>query len=110
MLHALVPLVMIFISMSVNASTLRCGSSVIGDGDHVLDVLESCGEPAIRDEYIEEVIVSYHPHPLLPLRTEVQTHLIKAWTYNFGDHMLMRHIRFRNDVVIDIQTLDKGFD
>ena len=46
------------ISQSVLA--LRCGNNLISKGDHLIEVLEKCGNPAHTDKWLDDRVVSVH--------------------------------------------------
>lgn len=42
-------LTLLALAAPAGASTLRCGSALVSSGDHALEVLDKCGEPASRE-------------------------------------------------------------
>ena len=100
----------LLVSLSLPASALRCDGEVIARGDHVIEVLEHCGEPVYRDEYVVQQAITLQHHPLLPYYTEIRPVSVQEWTYNFGRNRFMRQIRFEDGVIRKIRTLRKGFE
>lgn len=100
---------LILLCLSQPALAFRCGNDLVQKGDHVLQVLKACGEPAYKEEWVEEKAVLERPHRLLPYRHTFKAVSVKEWTYNFGPRKFMRMIRFENGVVKDIESLDYGF-
>jgi hypothetical protein len=66
---------------------LRCGKQLITEGDSVLKLLRSCGEPTIGD----------------PLYFG-----IAEWTYNFGPHQFMKRVRIEDGLVQRIEGIGFG--
>jgi hypothetical protein len=97
-----------FSSPLVLASSLRCGSRLIGPGDSSAELSALCGEPAqvnkgsvydgvgARGNGIATGTVS---------ETEVET-----WTYNFGPNQLMERVRIINGVIVQIDSLGYGYN
>ena len=96
------------LGLPAHADSLYCGNDLISRGDHLIEVLEHCGEPAFKEEYVVRRSLALHADepPYYPAIKPVS---IKEWTYNFGRHKFMRQIRFEDGVVARIDTLDKGF-
>ena len=101
-------LVVLTLSGTAAGSSIRCGTRIISEGDHVARLLRYCGEPdiahtrrALRPFY-SLTGATYYPG----FTEEVW---IEEWTYNFGPHKLMRLVTLENGVVIDIKHLGYGF-
>ena len=125
------PLILLGWMLIVGASpayALFCGSAIISEGDHKLDVLRKCGEPvAVEEEVVYETIyVDPHGHPRhrrplrkdflhpwhgVPIGPQILTVpvLIEVWTYNFGPHRLMYRLHMVEGVLRDIRTLGYGY-
>lgn len=95
--------------MSPAALALRCGSELVQEGDHVIDVQRACGDPVFAEQWLEQMPVLYRPHVLLPYRQEWQAVSVRLWTYNFGPRKFMQVIRFENGRVVEVEGLRKGF-
>ena len=76
-LSALLLLAGLFASTAQAASTLRCGSSLVSEGDRKFEVLQACGEPRYRDP------VGYTLGPY-----ERRELLIEEWVYGPNNGML----------------------
>ncbi|KJJ98522.1 hypothetical protein UB43_17785 [Pseudomonas sp. 21] len=48
MRYLLIPLLALFAASAAHAGTLRCGTSLINEGDPMDEVLAKCGQPAKR--------------------------------------------------------------
>ena len=77
------------------AADVRCGQDVVKEGFRSFEVLERCGEPAYREEWIEQ----YFPYG--PSRT------VNEWTYEFGRNKFRRLLRFENGRLTRITTRRK---
>lgn len=95
-------------AISLPASALRCGSDIVTRGDHLLEVLEYCGEPALREEFVVRKPVARQQHHLLPDYPVIEPVTVREWTYDFGPNRFMRKIRFEDGVIKKIKTLNKG--
>lgn len=91
------------------SGAMRCGNDIVAKGDHLLEVLEHCGEPDLREEYVVRKPVLLQRHPLLPYYTEIRPVSVRQWTYNFGNSRFMRQIRFEDGVIREIETKGRGF-
>ncbi|MEM9384411.1 MAG: DUF2845 domain-containing protein [Pseudomonadota bacterium] len=95
-----------------HGNAMRCGQAVVSVGDHQIEVLKECGEPASIERYPALLVPGatvfgdrfYAPFasPLNPVSVEV-------WTYNFGPRRLMRQVRLEGGAVAEIRTLGYGF-
>ncbi|MEE9395537.1 MAG: DUF2845 domain-containing protein [Methylococcales bacterium] len=97
------------------AYAFKCGSNIVTKGDRKIDVLKTCGEPALveeRVEYIDRSGVSaeFHGNPSVTIdNTRYQTVVIVEWTYNFGPRRLMRLLTFKAGVLKKIEALGYGY-
>ena len=94
------------------AYALRCGNRLVLVGASTVEVLEKCGEPAGRDQWVEYRIVSQPPpfsfvHP----QEQEQVYLpvtIEEWVYNFGPKRFMQKFHFEDGRLSDIESLGYG--
>lgn len=85
------------------ASSFRCGSELIGEGDTVLELQAACGAP---DHVDRRTIVQSVAVPGLAA-TEV-SHLyeeLETWTYTGGGGKLMRVVEVRRGKITAIRTV-----
>lgn len=94
--------------LPVTGSAFYCGNNLISKGDHVLEVVEHCGEPQYREEYVVRKSVLLRHHHLLPYYSDIKPVTVREWTYNFGRRKFMRKIRFEDGIVKRIETLRRG--
>ncbi len=90
-------------------AAMRCGNRLVTEGDHKLEVLHKCGEPALVEP------LGYGHYTVWPHQTHgAHRHytayaFIEEWTYNFGPRRFMRLVRFADGKVIRIISLDYGY-
>jgi hypothetical protein len=90
-------------SLATPALALRCGSDLVHKGDHVIEVLNKCGEPMWRERWEDEIIERRFFDTL-----ERQTVVMEEWLYDFGPTRLLHILRFRNSRLESIATGDRG--
>jgi hypothetical protein len=105
------------------AETIRCSNRVVKAGDPKAKVAGLCGEPTHKEQRTtyasgfprQRVIVdgSVRQSPadaelLFNDRSFVEVP-VDVWLYNRGSNRLMREIVFRDNRVIEINVLGKGF-
>jgi hypothetical protein len=96
---------------------MRCQGRVVSVGDKSYEVLAKCGPPSyVERRYEDRLEVSrgglyiYDPVERRYSRPWVVEHvLIEEWTYNFGPHDLLYHLKFENGVLETIRTGPHGF-
>ncbi|WP_336366078.1 DUF2845 domain-containing protein [Marinobacter sp. C2H3] len=103
MTHArlVVPLITLFVLVAVTPTSqaaLRCGSSLVSEGDWPVEVEERCGKP----DY-----VATYPTATLPGLGVVQSE--EHWYYNPGPQRFIRRLVFRNGSLVRIDSLGYGF-
>jgi hypothetical protein len=91
------------LSLATPALALRCGSDLVHKGDHVIEVLNKCGEPVWRERWEDEIIERRFFDTL-----ERQTVVMEEWLYDFGPTRLLHILRFRNSRLESIATGDRG--
>ena len=94
------------------ATTMRCGSKIIGEGITRSEVAAKCGEP---DEVLTKRSVFRRPviwsrgRPFFVGEDFIEIP-VETWVYNFGPNKLMRRIRFEDGLVVQIETLGYGYN
>lgn len=93
------------------ASSLRCGTRLITDGDTAGKVEALCGPPAgvTRTEVFRRPVLWRYGRPYY-LSTYPVSVAVELWTYNLGSHKLMRRVRIEDGLVTDIETLAHGYN
>ncbi|WP_424362263.1 DUF2845 domain-containing protein [Methylocystis parvus] len=98
------------------AFALRCGTSLVIEGQSKFDVLQRCGEPAYTDSHVEYrsgMSNPLEPRPLDSLEPgfpypAVREVTVEEWVYNFGPTQLMSSLVFENGRLLKIRTLGYG--
>lgn len=96
---------------------MRCGGRVISTGDTAYEVLAKCGPPDYVEKHFEERLVPawerwylFKSSPMyLPQPWVVEHIMVEKWTYNFGPHELIYHLKFYDGILEEINTGDRGF-
>ena len=101
------------------AAAFRCGSKLVKDGMHEVEVIAICGEPtfkkqlgyAIRNVDIRQQQLSvpgwtitrspgyYYPAEVM----------VTEYVYNLGPRKLMRRLVFEGSVLVSVETLGRGY-
>jgi hypothetical protein len=82
---------------------LRCGGNLVHRGDHIIEVLNKCGEPVWRERWEDEIIERRFFDTL-----ERQSVVMEEWFYDFGPSRLLHILRFKNSRLESIATGDRG--
>ncbi len=89
---------------------LRCGTALITEGDLKIEVLKKCGAPVDKERRtFYRTLRERHAPPALE-QGLVAAVEVEEWIYNFGPHRLMHRLRFEHGRLVDIETLDHGFN
>ena len=94
------------------ATTMRCGTRIIGEGITRSEVAAMCGEP---DEVLTKRSVFRRPviwsrgRPFFVGEDFIEIP-VETWVYNFGPNKLMRRVTFEDGVVAEIETLGYGYN
>lgn len=86
------------------SDALRCGRTLVGRGDHALEVLSKCGEPDYATSW--ELNRRYSDDNYRYSRRQV---VVEEWTYNFGRQRFMKVLRFENGYLVSIASAGYGF-
>ncbi len=80
------------------ASAIRCGGSLVSEGDRPYDLIAVCGAPDYKEEIPGTFVAG-----IGPIDNE------ERWYYNFGPREFIRQARIRNGRIVSIDTLGYGF-
>ena len=86
------------------SASMRCGQTIISDGDSRFVVLSRCGEPAMKEA--RTVVVR---EKLDPRNERLVEKLIEEWTYNFGPYRLIQIVVLENGTVVDVKSGGYGY-
>lgn len=90
------------------AYALRCGNRLVGVGASTAEVLDKCGVPVARDQWVEYRPV---PQPSSFVHPQEQVYLpvtIEEWVYNFGAHRFVQKLHFEDGRLSDVQAMGYG--
>jgi hypothetical protein len=82
------------------ASSWRCGSRLVGEGETIDDVYERCGEPTDRTVSMEFVTVRVSCDVSVTRAVPVEN-----WTYDRGPKQFVRYLTFRDGTLV---AIDEG--
>lgn len=85
-----------------------CDPAVLGEGKLVLEILSRCGEPAVKDEWEEEV-AAVRQVDGQAFYAEAVYRTIAIWTYDFGPNVLVRYVRVEDGRVTRVETGSYGY-
>ncbi|MBS1213696.1 MAG: hypothetical protein H6R26_2313 [Proteobacteria bacterium] len=97
---------LLLIATSEAIAGVRCGRSLIVEGDYKLDVYRRCGEPYFKESRVEYRAIRLR-NPGLEQERWVPVN-VEEWTYNFGPNSFMEVLIFENGRVVGTRTLGYG--
>ncbi len=87
---------------------LRCGNRLVSKGDRKIEVLEKCGEPALVEEWREELEI-FKGRKGKKFKS-IRNLYIEEWTYNFGSKRFLQFLIFKNGRLYTIIEGERGYD
>lgn len=98
-------------SAAAGADSFRCGTRLVTDGDSMDKVEALCGAPSSiqRREILARRLRWFHGRPYYT-SLEPEPIPVEYWTYNLGSRKLMRRLKFEDGLLVDVETLEHGFD
>ncbi len=98
------------------AHALRCGTSLVTEGQSKFEVLQRCGEPSYADSHVEYrpgMSNPLAPRPLYSLEpgfpyATTREVTVEEWVYNPGPTQLMTQLIFENGRLIRMRALGYG--
>lgn len=87
-------LVLILLFFTSSAYAFYCGNEIVGRWDHAGDVVKKCGQP-LKKGYTNE---NYNGN--------MQS--VESWFYNCGETDFLYVLKFINNVVFKIETIQRG--
>lgn len=105
------------------AEALRCGNKLVKEGDPKGKVADLCGKPThiesrrvYRAGFPRQDIDADDDRTRTVSDRELAVHdrsvvevVVDVWLYNFGRSRLMREITFRDNRVVEIEVLGRGY-
>jgi hypothetical protein len=85
-----------------------CDPAALGEGKLALEILSRCGEPAVKDEWEEEVVAlrQVDGHAVYG---DASYRTIAVWTYDFGPNVLVRFVRVEDGKATRVETGSYGY-
>ncbi len=93
-------------STGAAAQGMRCGVSLVAQGQWTYEVLERCGEPV--QQYVKTVYLGVNDGYAIQGYAAAASIVVEQWVYDLGPHRLKRLLRFEDGQLIRIETLDRG--
>ena len=116
-----IPLVALALAVAMllpeSAAAFRCGSKLVRDGMHEVEVVAICGEPTTK-RYLGYAIRSVDirtRRPSVPGLTNSRSYsypvevMVTEYVYNLGPQRLMRRLVFEGSVLVEVETLGRGY-
>ena len=85
---------------------MRCGVSLIAQGQWTYEVLEQCGEPI--ETHVRTIFLGVNNGYAIHGFAAAATIEVEEWVYDLGPHRLRRLLRFEDGQLVRIETLDRG--
>ena len=113
-------ILLLTLSFSEPAAAFRCGSKLVKDGMHEVQVIAVCGQPAtmrnlgvaVRSydyRYRQQTSPGWSGYSRPGYGYLVQEVIITEYVYNFGPRKLMRRLIFEGGVLVSIETIGYGY-
>ena len=89
---------------------LRCQGRLVSIGDTKEEVLDKCGKPDKRDQWVGDQnstisqIYDYKTERYMAPKAIKQPIQMERWTYNMGPNKFIRYLYFQNGELIKIET------
>ncbi len=97
-------------SPHAGAAGFRCGVHLVDPGKQMFEVENACGEPRqVTRTSIQRPAVFWMRGRPYTDGTYVDV-AVETWVYDFGSSRLMQQLRFENGVLVDVETLEHGYD
>lgn len=91
------------------AHALRCGNSVISEGDSTLRLTRFCGQPTQIEQREDRVPVRSYDPINGNYYTEYTVEPYEIWVYNFGPRRFINRIEIRDGQIKRITTGGYGY-
>ena len=93
--------ILIALSATATAESLRCKTKLAHIGDTKAEVLEKCGSPEMTDNFCQPVAIPNPPQGIQNGNNNVQNNIsiascesVDIWSYNPGKGKFMAHLYF----------------
>lgn len=110
-MQRLVPIAVLFALFADSAWALRCGRSLVVEGDNKYQVFRRCGEPDFKESRVDYRELRWRGSGLNQPGVETRQLTpvtIEQWTYDFGPNRFVEVVTFEDGRVINIRAMDYG--
>ncbi len=83
--------------------SLRCDGHLVSAGATVVELLASCGPPALREDRVEQRTFA-PPDGAGGVRELRETAVVERWTYNFGSGQLLQIVTVEAGLVRRVEA------
>ncbi len=90
------------------AESMKCGGTILGEGESKLAVLRACGEPAFKDAYCKPLTAVSPGYPGGVIVHGLPCVVVDEWLYERGDGNLPVTVRFELGTVQSIRYGQAG--
>lgn len=91
------------------AYALRCGNSVISEGDSTLRLRQICGDPTQIEQREDRIPVQRYDSLQQTYFTDYVVQPYEIWSYNFGPRRFISRIEIRDGVIKSITSGGYGY-
>ncbi len=91
---------------STSAQAMRCGVSLVAQGQWTYEVLQQCGAPI--EQHTRTIFIGVNEGYAINGFAAATSIVVDEWVYDFGPHRLRRLLRFEDGQLMRIETLDRG--
>ncbi|NBC13710.1 MAG: DUF2845 domain-containing protein [Gammaproteobacteria bacterium] len=91
------------------AHALRCGTGVVSEGDSTLELLQTCGEPTLKEQTERQVSYRIYDRVHGRYTTAYDTVPVEIWTYNFGPRRFIQRITIEDGRIKRIERGGYGY-
>lgn len=92
------------------ADAFRCGNKLASEGDTTGEVVAKCGQPTdiLNKTILRPAVIWRNGRPYQVGDGQVEV-AVELWTYNLGPGKLMRRLRFEDGMLVEVETLGRGY-
>jgi hypothetical protein len=103
------PLLLLCIAFTAPAHALRCGTEIVSEGDSTFELLQSCGEPTLKERSERRVPYQLYDRVHGRYVTAFDSVPVEIWTYNFGPRRFIQRITIEDGRIKRIESGGYGY-
>jgi hypothetical protein len=100
--------VVLTLGLAGPAHALRCGNNIVSRGDSTLTLLRNCGEPTLREQFVERTPYRAFDRTRNEHYTAYDEQPYEIWTYNFGPRRFIQRITIKDGKIQRIESQGYG--